>query len=272
MYNSLWYSGAIIAAWTTFGTFKIKNTWSWRIPSVLQGLPAIAQVCLVWFAPESPRWLVGKGRDQEALETLAYYHADGNKDDPLVRYEFEEIKSAIDFDKNVVSNVGWSALWKTRGNRKRMGLIIAIAFFSQWVSTFLSTWSTCLSDSKCTDSLETAWCPTTSTWSSILLGLQTLLFRFVADLANDTMHAPELLIRQLLINGILQIWNLCWALFASAMVDKIGRRVLFISSCIGMLVFFILQTVCSALYVQKQSDAAAHAVIAFIFLFYASYE
>lgn len=33
---------------------------------------------------------------------------------------------------SVSANVGWSALYKTKGNRKRMMLIIAIAFFSQW--------------------------------------------------------------------------------------------------------------------------------------------
>lgn len=96
-YNSLWYSGAIMwvsfvfffvlrfltcinsAAWTTFATeLKLTNTWSWRIPSALQGLPAVIQVFLIYFCPESPRWLVSKGREDQALQTLAYYHADGN--------------------------------------------------------------------------------------------------------------------------------------------------------------------------------------------------
>ena len=36
------------------------------------------QVALIFFCPESPRWLVDKGREDQALETLAYYHADGN--------------------------------------------------------------------------------------------------------------------------------------------------------------------------------------------------
>jgi len=62
----------------TFGTFKISNTWAWRIPSVLQATPSVIQIVLVWFMPESPRWLVSKGREAEALKTLAYYHADGN--------------------------------------------------------------------------------------------------------------------------------------------------------------------------------------------------
>lgn len=45
----------------------------------MQALPSVIQVIFIMFGPESPRWLVGKGREQEALETLAYYHANGNK-------------------------------------------------------------------------------------------------------------------------------------------------------------------------------------------------
>lgn len=77
---------------------------------------------------------------------------------------------------------------------------------------------------------------------------------------------------QLLINGILQIWNLAWALGASFLCDRAGRRKLFITSCVGMLVFFTMQTICSARFAINGSTAAAHAVIAFIFLFYASYD
>jgi hypothetical protein len=39
-----------------------------------------------------------------------------------------------------------------------------------------------------------------------------------------------------------------------------------------MLLFFTLQTICSARYALTESAPAAHAVIAFIFLFYASYD
>ena len=56
------FLGSIIAAWTTFGTFHIPNSWSWRIPSALQGLPSVLQVFMIWFVPESPRWLMSKGR------------------------------------------------------------------------------------------------------------------------------------------------------------------------------------------------------------------
>lgn len=78
-YNSLWYLGSIIAAWSTYGSFHIPSSWAWRLPSLLQGLPSVIQLCLLLFAPESPRWLLAKGRDKQALQTLAYYHADSNE-------------------------------------------------------------------------------------------------------------------------------------------------------------------------------------------------
>lgn len=82
------------------------------------------------------------------MKTLAYYHARGNeyvicsivfppfnhfyRKDPLVEYEFEEIKAAIVYDREVAANVGWLSLFKTAGNRRRLRVIIALAFFSQW--------------------------------------------------------------------------------------------------------------------------------------------
>ncbi|TFY80744.1 hypothetical protein EWM64_g3268 [Hericium alpestre] len=233
LYNSLWYSGSIIAAWTSFGTEFIGNTWAWRIPSLLQGIPAFLQVCLIWFVPESPRWLVSKGRDQQAIKTLAYYHADGNEDDPLVQFEYQEIKTQIDLDRHVAAKVGYKSLFTTPGNRRRMAIIVALGFFSQWSGNGLISYYL----------------------TQILTSI---------GITNTTI--------QLLINGILQIWNLFWACGASFAVERAGRRVLFISSVCGMLLFFIFWTICSALFAENGDTQAAHAVIAFIFLFYAAYD
>ncbi|KAL0576106.1 hypothetical protein V5O48_005880 [Marasmius crinis-equi] len=232
-YNSLWYSGAIVAAWATFGTFKINNTWAWRIPSVLQGLPSVLQVIFVFFAPESPRWLVAKGREEQALKTLAYYHADGNEDDALVRYEFEEIKAAIEFDRTVAANVGWKSLFTTRGNLRRLRIIVAIAFFSQWSGN----------------------------------GLPSYYLNRILDQIG--IKDPTI---QLLINGLLAIWNLFWALLASALVDKLGRRLLFLTSAAGMFVFWLAQTVSYAQFTMHGKPEAAHAMIACMFIFYSFYD
>lgn len=54
------------------------------------------------------------------------------REDPLVEYEFEEIKTAIKLDRELAANVGWLSLIKTPGNRRRLRIMIALAFFSQW--------------------------------------------------------------------------------------------------------------------------------------------
>ena len=63
----------------TFGTFFMNNSWSWRIPSAVQALPSVLQLFLIWFVPESPRWLVSNGREEEARRILGYWHGNGNE-------------------------------------------------------------------------------------------------------------------------------------------------------------------------------------------------
>ena len=48
IYNSTWYFGYIIAAWLTYGTFKIESAWSWRIPSMVQAAPSVIQLVAIW--------------------------------------------------------------------------------------------------------------------------------------------------------------------------------------------------------------------------------
>ena len=51
------------AASVTFGTFYLNNTsWSWRLPALIQVAPTCVQLCLVMVGPESPRWLMSKGK------------------------------------------------------------------------------------------------------------------------------------------------------------------------------------------------------------------
>ncbi|KAH7928915.1 general substrate transporter [Leucogyrophana mollusca] len=227
-YNCLWVFGSIIAAWTTYGTFHVPTSWAWRIPSAIQGFPSVIQVCLIWFVPESPRWLVSKGREAEALRTLAYYHANGNEKDPLVDYEFEEIKEAIKFDREVAANVGWSSLFKTPGNRRRIRIIVGLAFFSQWSGN----------------------------------GLISYYLNKVFDAIGITDPTT-----QLLFNAVLNIWGFICAITGGMLCDRVGRRPLFLTSISGMIVFWTLQTICFAIDSEQGNIAAGHAFIAMIFLF-----
>lgn len=132
VYNALWNLGSIAAAWITYGTFRLENDWAWRIPSILQCLASVVQILSCFFLVESPRWLVSRGKDEKARDVITKYHADGNADDPIVDLEMEEIRRALDFELEISASTSYLAFFKTKGNRHRFFIILAVGFFSQW--------------------------------------------------------------------------------------------------------------------------------------------
>jgi len=77
---------------------------------------------------------------------------------------------------------------------------------------------------------------------------------------------------QLLINGVLNIFNFIVAMIAGSLCERVGRRRLFLTSTIGMFVFWTLQTACFGLYSTTGNTYAAHAVIGMIFLYFGAYD
>lgn len=99
VYNTFYYFGSTIAAWTTYGTLQIASNWSWRLPSLLQVAPSLIQLCLLYFLPESPRWLISHDRSEEALNIMAKYHANGDTQNEVIKFEFAEIRAALSEEK-----------------------------------------------------------------------------------------------------------------------------------------------------------------------------
>jgi MFS family permease len=97
-YNCGWFGGSIPAAAITYGTNNISNNYQWRIPFILQCFACVLVIFFVWFIPESPRWLLAQGREEEALAFLVKYHGNGDPNARLVRLEIEEMKEGIRID------------------------------------------------------------------------------------------------------------------------------------------------------------------------------
>jgi MFS family permease len=74
------------------------------------------------------------------------------------------------------------------------------------------------------------------------------------------------------INGGLQIWNLFCAMTGAFLVDKLGRRPLFLISHVGMLVVFCCWTITVALVNTLHLASAGKATIPLLFLFYFFYD
>ncbi|KZL84786.1 lactose permease [Colletotrichum incanum] len=234
LYNTFFYFGSIFAAWCTFGTFKITSTWSWRIPSLLQGAVPVIQLLGFYFLPESPRWLMRRGRKDEARKVFADYHAGGNLNDPLVEFEMREVENTLGEEAETMSQSSWLELVRTSANRKRTLIAIILGFFSQWNGVAVVSYY-------------------------LTLVLNTIGITEVKD--------------QTLINGLLQIFNWVISTFLGAlMVDRLGRRLLFLMSTAGMLASYIAWTGLTSHLVASRDEATGRAVVAFIFIFYFFYD
>jgi sugar porter (SP) family MFS transporter len=231
IYNTMWYMGAIIAAWLTFGTLKIPSNWAWRIPSIVQALPSVIQLCAIYFVPESPRWLIAHGKEEKAHHVIANAHANGDMNDEVVVLEMQEIVDTIKLEKEYEGN-GWLELFRTKGNRHRMVICVAAGLFSQWSGN----------------------------------GLVSYYLHVVLDQIGYTDPTT-----QDVINGVLSIWNGIVAVTMCFFVDKLGRRPLFLFATSGMLFSFIIWTICSARYAIAGSKAAANGVVGMIYVYYTFY-
>ncbi|EMD95653.1 hypothetical protein COCHEDRAFT_1200667 [Bipolaris maydis C5] len=191
-----YHSGAFIASWVTYGTLQI------------QAICSLVIIAFVPFMPESPRWLCNKDRHEEALAIFSKWHGEGDENDEFVQLEYAEVRAAIDFDKQQ-NATSWSDFLKTKGNRKRITIITAIGFFSQWSGN----------------------------------GLISYYLKYVMD--NVGLTDPH---TQLGINGGMKTLALCENFLFAFLVDKLGRRPIYLISTIGTFVMFNIFTIISARY------------------------
>lgn len=232
LYWAFYYIGAVLAAWLCFGCTGRGDSWAWRIPTILQGAFPAIQLALLFLVPESPRWLISKGKVDKARQILVKYHAGGDEQSELVEVEMLEISTALEMEKNA-NQTSWKAFIATPGNRKRTFIAFTLGIFSQWSGT-----------------------PVVSYYFTLVL---------------DTIGITSSYM-QTLINGFLQVFNFVFATLAALLVDFFGRRFLFLWSGIGMLISYIIWTICSAIFEQTQSIAAGRTVVGFIFIFFFHYD
>jgi MFS family permease len=146
----------------------------------------------------------------------------------------EEIRRALDFELETASSTSYLAFFKTKGNRRRFFIILAVGFFSQWSGNGLTSY------------------------------YLTLVLDSIGYKSEET---------QTLLNGILQIWGLVTSVFFAMIVNKFGRRTLFLASTICMLATYVVWTALEATYEISTSLSGsgnpnvARGVLAMIFLY-----
>jgi hypothetical protein len=188
----------------------------------------VIQILFIYWVPESPRYLIAKDRQDQALAILAKYHANGNVHHPTVQFEYREIKETIRLEMENKKNSSYVDFFKTKGNRYRLAVLLSLGIFSQWSgNAIISNYASKLYDTAGVKD---------STSKLGLSGGQT---------------------------GLALIVSVTMAL----LVDKVGRRPMFLAATGGMFMTFIFWTLTCGLYEEHGAPGSSTAMIFFIWLF-----
>ncbi|KAJ7499905.1 general substrate transporter [Mycena latifolia] len=229
MYNSCFFIGSIPATGSMVGTGKLSSTWAWRLPLILQiGPPVVVMTC-VWFCPESPRWLISRGRIEEARQILIDYHSNDGKANAVIELEMAEFQEQIAV-KREAPFWDYSALFSTRNRRWRMVCLTLMCINGQLAGNGLITYFL-------TVMLQNA-------------GVTSSHMQLVYNFANSILSAFG-------------------AFSGAALTDRIGRRRrLYIGSFVLACLLATVAALSSKYGKKGNKDVAgANASIAFIFLF-----
>lgn len=106
--------------WIGYGSLHAPNSSSlqWRFPLAFQALPAFMLFLGMFWLPESPRHLIEKDQDDEALRILKRLHYDGANIE-WIQTEFTEIKATINAER-VLTASGWTIMFKVPQWRTRL--------------------------------------------------------------------------------------------------------------------------------------------------------
>ncbi|KAK6951596.1 hypothetical protein Daesc_006118 [Daldinia eschscholtzii] len=96
----------------------VQNPVQWRLIFIVQTASALVFACSLMFVPESPRWLMENGKEEQARVELERLHS--TKSDPngaLARAEAIQIKAQVEAEKNLPK--GYVYIFTTPHLRKR---------------------------------------------------------------------------------------------------------------------------------------------------------
>ncbi|KAB8272391.1 general substrate transporter [Aspergillus minisclerotigenes] len=186
--------GVVVAQWTGYGCSLHTGAITWRLPLAIQAVPAVILCFGVWFLPESPRWLIEKGRAEAGREILARLHSNRDRSNiHMVEAEIAQINDSIAEERRSAVH-SWRELLSKARWRHRLLLACGIQAFTQ--------------------------CSGTNIISNYNPGLYRTL-----GLKGTT---PLML--QGIWGALAQFWNTVFMLF----IDRVGRRKLLIPSLLGM--------------------------------------
>ncbi|OAX41445.1 general substrate transporter [Rhizopogon vinicolor AM-OR11-026] len=128
--------GNMLAFWVNYSvSLNISpGQMQWRLPIISQMVPGVLFLFLMLFQPESPRWLVERGRYDEAAAALAYI-ARKDPDDDAVVLTLREIRADFVGKHNLPLLAQFRKMGESRAIALRCIIPSIATFFQQWSGT-----------------------------------------------------------------------------------------------------------------------------------------
>ncbi|KAI6037985.1 D-xylose-proton symporter [Pisolithus marmoratus] len=243
------YTGPLLNGNPTFDPFPDVPTGgctgqketSWRIAIGIQILPAMLLGIGMAFMPYSPRWLMGRGRDDEALKILSTLRRKPI-DDLIVRYEFLDIKAEICYCRETMT------LRHPRMSNTRRFVNNYMAFMSSWPM-----------------------------FRRLAVGCLTMFYQQFMGINVIVYYAPAIFEQlgfdpnttSLLVTGVYGIVNVLSTFPAIMLLDSVGRRPLLMFGALGCCISLV--TVGSLITAFGNDlpahTSAGHVAIAFLYFY-----
>ncbi|KAB8236867.1 sugar porter family MFS transporter [Aspergillus alliaceus] len=214
---------------------------SWRLPLAIQILPALILGLGITFFPDSPRWLLMKERDDDAITALSELRRQA-RESPQLIHEYLEIKASI--------------MLESAFARDHFPNLSGVQLHAAQYMSFLTTWAR---------------------FKRLAIGCCVMFFQQFMGCNAMIYYAPTIFgqlgldgnTTSLLATGVYGIVNCLSTLPALFLIDKIGRRILLMSGAVGTCISLVIV---GALIGAYGSDLINHrsagwAGIAFIYIY-----
>lgn len=128
--------GNMLSFWVNYGAaLHIPyGQMQWRTPIIVQIIPGLLFLFFMLFQPESPRWLVERGRYQEAENALAYIFRKDVNDD-TVQLTLSEIRAEFVGKHKLSIITQFRKMGESRSIVLRCLIPSIATFFQQWTGT-----------------------------------------------------------------------------------------------------------------------------------------
>ncbi|KAL2870461.1 sugar porter family MFS transporter [Aspergillus lucknowensis] len=234
--NALLLVGFSISNWLNYGLAFAHGPVSWRFPLAFQLVFIIMIYLVIPWLPESPRWLITKGQDEDALNILSDIE-DKPATDAFVLSQLQSIKYTVEYERT--NGMSWGDLLRGRGSKKAGTKMIRRLILGMGAQSFQQFSGI---------NVTSYYMPTILTSS---VGLS-------ADLAR-------------LLAACNSIQYLLWSFLGIRQVDRWGRRNTMIFSAAGQCFCYIIITALiryNELPGYPNAKQVASASVAFFFLYY----